>query len=343
MCFNVGVIIGPILGGFLADPVHSFPNTFGPDSSIGGKNGVRWMTNFPYALPNLVSGIFILISAFGVILFLDEPHEALRNKPDYGRKLGKFIARHILRSGAQDTYHYTPLHEQSVADSVDLEEHPGSIPVATDPPATPKTEAPSPPTRVPLRAIFTRNVSLTLLCHHLLALHISSFNALIFLLLPANRSENEHSDLPLAFTGGLGLSTEQVGLATAIIGTIGLPLPDCGEITPALAPHPRPRGDGERAIARDEGLGRPPHHRALRILAACQPLLRLHRLRHEHHRVGRRGGAEGCPLPLALRLRGKGALGRLDRHRRRQGERQDHAKPSGSAIPARRCAEISVL
>lgn len=221
MCFNVGVIVGPILGGFLADPVGSFPDTFGPGSAIGGKKGVSWMINFPYALPNLVSGIFILCSAFGVILFLDETHEARRNIPDRGRMLGKFIARHLFRAKDQDHYQYTPLGEHSAAESLDLEESPPSASSAHE--ATPKPEVPA-PQPISLRSIFTRNVTLTLLSHHLLALHVSTFNALIFLLLPAARSSNKDAHLPFAFTGGFGLSTEQVGLATAIIGAIGLPL-----------------------------------------------------------------------------------------------------------------------
>ncbi|KAI7573554.1 hypothetical protein KC343_g23570, partial [Hortaea werneckii] len=40
MTFNIGVIIGPLLGGLLADPVGSYPEIFGPGGSLGGKNGV---------------------------------------------------------------------------------------------------------------------------------------------------------------------------------------------------------------------------------------------------------------------------------------------------------------
>jgi hypothetical protein len=65
---------------------------------------------------------------------------------------------------------------------------------------------------------------LTLFSHHLLALHVSAFNTLIFLFLPAPRSENTDAHFPLRFTGGLGLSSDRVGLATAIIGVIGFPL-----------------------------------------------------------------------------------------------------------------------
>lgn len=72
MCFNIGVIIGPILGGLLSDPVESYPKVFGVDSMFGGKEGVWWLKHWPYALPNLTSAFFLLISAMGVIFGLEE-------------------------------------------------------------------------------------------------------------------------------------------------------------------------------------------------------------------------------------------------------------------------------
>ena len=72
MCFNIGVIIGPILGGLLADPVGSYPGIFGEDSAFGGKDGVWWMKHWPYALPNLLSAFFLSVSAASVFLGLEE-------------------------------------------------------------------------------------------------------------------------------------------------------------------------------------------------------------------------------------------------------------------------------
>lgn len=216
------MVIGPILGGFLADPISSFPGIFGPGSVIGGKDGVGWMTAFPYALPNVVSAIFILSAALLLILGLDETHVALKDKPDYGRKLGKYLARVIFRRGKQDDYEYSELNNQ-------LELQDTNSPEDRDPESsisrTPTT--PSPSWKKPslgFRQIFTSNVVLTLLNHHLLAMHISAFNALVFLFLPAPRSSNKDAHLPFLFTGGMGLTSERVGLATAIIGVIGFPL-----------------------------------------------------------------------------------------------------------------------
>lgn len=40
---GVGVIVGPILGGLLSDPVNSYPRVFGENSLFGGENGVFWL------------------------------------------------------------------------------------------------------------------------------------------------------------------------------------------------------------------------------------------------------------------------------------------------------------
>lgn len=238
------MVIGPIIGGFLADPVASFPNVFGPGSVLGGKNGVGWMTAFPYALPNVVSGLAILCAAIFLFLGLDETHPAFQNKPDHGRIIGKFLIRYLFRRGVRKDprhdYEYTELSNQvelqdnnnhaasaieAEAEDDDDNDEPSSredndrttTSIATKPEPT-KDEP------LPFRQIFRKNVVLTLLGHHLLALHISTFNALIFLFLPAPRSDNENAHLPFRFTGGMGLSTERVGMATAIIGIIGFPI-----------------------------------------------------------------------------------------------------------------------
>lgn len=63
MTFNIGVIVGPILGGLLADPAGSYPDMFGH---------VDFFRQFPYALPNLVSAFFLGSAALSTWLCLEE-------------------------------------------------------------------------------------------------------------------------------------------------------------------------------------------------------------------------------------------------------------------------------
>jgi MFS family permease len=63
MTYNIGVIIGPILGGILADPAHSYPSLFGH---------VKFFQVFPYALPNLLGAVFLFSAVLSVWLNLEE-------------------------------------------------------------------------------------------------------------------------------------------------------------------------------------------------------------------------------------------------------------------------------
>jgi hypothetical protein len=82
-----------VMGGYLADPVISFPGIFGPE----GCFEFPWLRNYPYALPSLLNALFLSITACIVFFGLEEvllPHpfkEHLANdgKTLKGRK-GKF-------------------------------------------------------------------------------------------------------------------------------------------------------------------------------------------------------------------------------------------------------------
>lgn len=63
MCANVGVIIGPLLGGITSDPATNYPDLFG---------GIRWLEKYPYSPPNLLSAIFLFSAAITVFFVLEE-------------------------------------------------------------------------------------------------------------------------------------------------------------------------------------------------------------------------------------------------------------------------------
>ena len=223
MCFNIGVIVGPLLGGLLADPVGSYPEIF-PEGYQG------WMTRFPYALPNVVLSAFLVASALGVVFCLEETLEGLRDKPDFGVRLTRWVARVIFRRRPRQEYAHLASTE-AAAEDVEM-----GVPTAPTKAATAPVRR-----RLPLRRIWTSNLIFTLLSHGLLAMHVGTFNNLWFVFLSTpryapNTSNNDgdsktlhvptnyHPHAPFTFTGGLALPPRSIGSALAIMGLIGITL-----------------------------------------------------------------------------------------------------------------------
>lgn len=60
---NLGIFLGPLLGGTLADPVTQYPNLFG---------GIRFFEQYPYSLSGFAVGAFSLTGFITSALFLKE-------------------------------------------------------------------------------------------------------------------------------------------------------------------------------------------------------------------------------------------------------------------------------
>ncbi|OJD24192.1 hypothetical protein ACJ73_04449 [Blastomyces percursus] len=152
---------------------------------------------------------------------MDETHESAKSRSDWGRKAGRALWRYFKYGRSSHNYH--PIDGTydvgTAGESIDLERSvQGSLP------ATPSSAQAPRRKRMPFRQIWTRNVLLTLLTHFVLAMHLSSFNALTFVFLPTPRAPEETRRGFFHFGGGLGMPSSKVGFATAIIGLLGLPL-----------------------------------------------------------------------------------------------------------------------
>lgn len=230
MTFNVGVIIGPLIGGLLANPADQYPGVFGPDGSLGAK----WLRDWPYALPNVVNAIFLLISATALAFGLEETLYSLRDKPDIGLRITRLVSRTIFGRKEKQTY-------------VQLSEDVGNEDVESSAPL--KKKEPTIQRKLPFRRIWTANVLFVLLSHGLLACHVGTFNSLWFIFLSTPRYDpdaSQHSmrsaeasighdepvrvpegyrpHFPFTFTGGLALPPASIGSALAILGVIGISL-----------------------------------------------------------------------------------------------------------------------
>ncbi|AEO64507.1 uncharacterized protein THITE_2110696 [Thermothielavioides terrestris NRRL 8126] len=226
MTFNIGVIIGPILGGILSDPAGSYPSLFGH---------IDFFNRFPYATPNLVSAFFLFCAMLGVWLFLEETLDSRLDKRDRGLELGRWLRG--LLSGHRSGAAYMPLASQDTSSDFDVPHLDGlrysGQPSISDATPTPKHPRRRYTQRLAFRRIFTANVVSTLTSSFLLAFHLGTFNSLWFVFLstpvydPARGPESPEAlerRLPFIFTGGLGLRPPQVGMAMATLGMIGIGL-----------------------------------------------------------------------------------------------------------------------
>ena len=75
-------ILGPAIGGVLAQPCDSFPTLF-PRGTI--------FDQFPFLLPNLVCAIILASGVVVGVLFLEETHEELKNRQDFGIEAGRWL------------------------------------------------------------------------------------------------------------------------------------------------------------------------------------------------------------------------------------------------------------
>ncbi|KAL7419428.1 hypothetical protein Q5752_006266 [Cryptotrichosporon argae] len=64
---NIGSLVGPMMGGFLAQPAKEYPRLFGHS---------RLLTAYPYALPCLIAALYVLVTMVLCMVYLREPPRA---------------------------------------------------------------------------------------------------------------------------------------------------------------------------------------------------------------------------------------------------------------------------
>ncbi|KAK0702630.1 major facilitator superfamily domain-containing protein [Apiosordaria backusii] len=228
MTFNIGTIIGPILGGILSDPAGSYPSLFGD---------IWFFRKFPYATPNILSALFLLCALLLVWLLLEETLDLCAGQRDRGLELGHRLKLWLSQYNSKGGYSRLPTEDSA---GTDVETHPlthgtdsqqSSLSEAT--PFKPKYARRRFTQRLPFRRIFTPNVISTFTASCLLSLHVGTFNSLWFVFLstpvydPSKGAESPDAfrrHLPFTFTGGLGLHPREVGMAMAILGMLGIAL-----------------------------------------------------------------------------------------------------------------------
>ncbi|KAF3189856.1 hypothetical protein TWF788_009842 [Orbilia oligospora] len=232
--WSLGSIIGPTLGGMLAEPVAHYPEHFSKGSLFD---------RFPYLLPNLVCSAICLVGAVNGVLFLDETHPELIDQPDRGRNVGFWI---------QDRFSSIVLWNSAVKDgpasASDLPtetspllnadpESPPTPPLPQTPPSSSSTLAadsrPSsstslssssttsklPPSSQEPATAWTPQVLHNVFAYAIIAFHSITYDQLLSVFLQSPSSSTRLRS-PLVFTGGFGLDTQTMGVIFSYQGIL---------------------------------------------------------------------------------------------------------------------------
>ncbi|EAS30115.3 uncharacterized protein CIMG_08861 [Coccidioides immitis RS] len=206
---SLGTLLGPPLGGLLADPVKLYPNVF-QEKSI-------WKS-FPYLLPNLLVGVLSFSGMVLGLLLLQETHPQLVNKPDIG--IRTYLAFKYLFTGnfrKHNCARYSRL-DHAEEDGIELRMETEAEPEqeAIQAPCAITTSYKTKPTEKPVSKAFTLQVILQVISVFILAFHKVSSDIItpIFLAIPAKPTKPADNLVErniFQFTDVFGFSSQKIG------------------------------------------------------------------------------------------------------------------------------------
>lgn len=209
--WSVGTILGPAIGGMLANPAKSYPDTFSRDGFFG---------QFPWLLPNLVCAAIMLVSIISGFFCLQETHPELRKGADPDSRHGIAEQTPMITAAGATADPGVDLRQESYGtfNEVDIQKNEqwelNSDGTARDPSISEK---------MPTKWLNKKIVMLTI------ALGLYTYHSMCYdHLLPIFFQDKSIDDVsilangPLDIPGGLGLSTQNVGVIMSVNGLIAL-------------------------------------------------------------------------------------------------------------------------
>ncbi len=210
--WSIGAIIGPAIGGTFANPSRHFPSLF-------SKHGT--FAHFPYLLPNLICAAFLLFSILAGYFLLQETHPDLQpqaslfvyyEETDHTpltTAAGAFADPYVdLRTGSYGTLNQVNSQKEEYG-------YVGPNEMSTSTSISEKSRHKACTWRVLMLV-----VALAIFCYHSMA-----YDHLLPILLQDKRI-GENSSItgfnPFHIAGGLGLTTQAVGLIMSLNGLIAV-------------------------------------------------------------------------------------------------------------------------
>ncbi|WEW55101.1 hypothetical protein PRK78_000529 [Emydomyces testavorans] len=212
---GLGALLGPPLGGLLADPVKLYPGVF--RSSIWEK--------FPYLLPNVTVGILSFSSMVLGFLCFQETHPQLSKRPDIGICTIRAV-KHILtgKIGKWKEFGYSRLDDDD-KNGIELTQETEMEPQLVGERVQESTQSEHvlayeddvQPAEKTLAKPFTLQVILQIVSVSLLAFHKVSSDIITptFLAIPAKEHmgpEDLQATSIFRFVDGFGFSSQKIGL-----------------------------------------------------------------------------------------------------------------------------------
>ncbi|KAN0070296.1 Major facilitator superfamily domain containing protein [Elaphomyces granulatus] len=208
----LGSIIGPALGGTLAQPCDNYPGHF--------QRGTIF-ARFPFLLPNLVCVLILVLGIIIGLLFLEETHALKKDRYDPGLELGRWLLRWCC--GSKGKYNKVP---EMGSDREEEEEEQEDFSTFTDdpPPIYRSREgSPSPslakgPYSSYLPDDLERHFSRRKLGYGKVFTKQVIFNIVGYGILAYTSKSHEKAVFPFKISGGFALPTKTIGTMLAIQG-----------------------------------------------------------------------------------------------------------------------------
>ena len=204
--WSIGTIIGPAIGGTFARPAISMPSVFFPTGTFA---------QFPHLLPNLVCAAILLISIVFGYIFLIETHPDMQPWSTLEELDHTTAETPLVTAGATADYGVDLRADTyGTFNTVDIRESKEWMVNA---------DGSSRPASISMPKVFTRKVAMIIIALCIFTYHSITYDHLLPIFLQDDRiSTSSNSQSPFNIHGGLGLTTQSVGIIMPINGIIAL-------------------------------------------------------------------------------------------------------------------------
>ncbi|KAI9704005.1 MAG: hypothetical protein M1820_005626 [Bogoriella megaspora] len=205
--WSIGTIIGPTIGGYFANPADNFPSTFSEEGLYG---------RFPYLLPNLICAALLLVSIVLGYALLEETHPDMQPWSTQEDLDNSVAETPLMATAGATTNAAVDLRCESYGtfNAVDIEEDQEWIVKADGRPGSISSASST--------KVFSKRVMMLIGALGIFTYHSMTYDHLLPIFFQDKKVEEYSSSSISSLAGGLGMSTQQVGVILSVNGLIAL-------------------------------------------------------------------------------------------------------------------------